>query len=169
MLQTQRVVVVAAVILVFFILLLQCVNFINYPHDVKPIFESFTSAGPTRPDDCLCLPGYVPSKTKSDKVISGLVVHHKKKMWTLYFLPSGSRTAYWIPSCTMEGVSHNFCSDPMIRLLSTQEWDSMIDSFDKTLTRAIWDDIHKTTTTSAFFCQRLTDSSDTKACTVLSK
>ena len=167
MLHTQRTVILGAILVLFFILFTQCVQFIKEPKAIQ--IESFTSTGPTRPDDCLCLPGYVPSNTKSSQPMSGVIVHHQNKMWTLYFLPSGSRTAYWIPSCTMEGVSHNFCSDPMIRTLKAKERDSMIDSFDKTLTKSIWNDIHAKTKTDTYFCQKLTDPSDTQKCTPLSK
>lgn len=169
MLQTQRIVITGVLIAVFFLLFLQCMNFIQAPEMARPIFESFTSAGPTRPGDCLCLPGYVPSNTKSGQRMSGLVIQKETEQGKLYFFPFGSRIAYWIPACTMQGITHNFCTDPMKRTLTVKEWSSMLDSFDKTLTTSVWNDIHKTTTTPTFFCQKLTDASDTKACTVLSK
>jgi hypothetical protein len=164
MLHTQRTILLGATLVLFFILLTQCLQFIKEPKALQ--IESFTSMGPTRPDDCLCLPGYVPSNTK-DSGMGGIIVDHEKRQGHLYYLPSGSRIAYWIPSCNIAGIDINFCS-ASIRRLTSKEWTSMIDSFDKTFTKQLWDSIHSKSKTDIYFCQKLTDSSDTKKCTPLS-
>jgi hypothetical protein len=161
----QRIIIVSALIVIFFLLLLQCMNFIRSPESAKQVFESFTSAGPTRPGDCLCLPGYVPSNTKA-KGMAGQVINQTGRP-ELYFLPSGTKIANWIPSCNMQGIDLNFCSN--YRVLSKVEFDSIVDSIGPTLTTNLWNEIHKTTITSTFFCQKLTDPADVKSCTVLSK
>ena len=165
MLQTQRIVITGALIAVFFLLFLQCMNFIQAPELARPIFESFTSTGPTRPGDCLCLPGYVPSNTKGEK-LGGTIVRPPSGAW--YFIPDGTRKGYWIPSCQPPGINIDFCRKYQPRDVKWNEFSSLVDSTG-TLTASIWNDIHKTTTTPTFFCQKLTDPSDTKACTVLSK
>ena len=165
MLHTQRSVILGAVLVLFFVLLTQCLQFIKEPKAVH--FESFTNAGPTRPDDCLCLPGYVPSNTK-ELGLGGIIVDHEKRQGHLYFLPSGSRIAYWIPACNITGININFCSTTR-RTLNSKEWNSMIDSYDKTFTKQLWDSTHAKSKTDIYFCQKLTDPSDTQKCTPLSK
>ena len=167
MLGPQRSVIIAALLVVFFLLLLQCVSFMETPVAPHMKKEAFTNAGPTRPDDCLCLPGYVPSNAKEDR-LGGTVIQRHTKIGTWYFLPSGSRNAYWINSCKIPGIDLDFCKLTP-RTLNAQEWSSMVDTFDKRVTKDMWDQIHATSTTPVFFCQRLTDATDVKPCTVLSK
>ncbi len=162
MLQTQRKVLIGIVLLLFFLLFTQCLQFIKEPKVITS--ESFMNAGPTRPDDCLCLPGYVPSNTK-ESGISGKVINQFGRP-ELYFLPSGSRTAHWIPSCTMQGIDYNFCAS--FRVLQKREFDSMVDLIGPTLTTKMWNDIHNTTKTDVYFCQNLKDPTDTRKCTTLS-
>lgn len=163
MLHTQRTVIIGAVLVLFLVLFTQCLQFIKEPKAIQ--FESFTNAGPTRPDDCLCLPGYVPSNTK-ESGMGGIIVEHQNMMGRYYYLPSGSRTAYWFPDCMISGISINFCSAPR-RLLSSKEWNSMIDNYDKTFTKQLWDSTHDKSKTETYFCQKLTDPSDTQKCTLL--
>lgn len=165
MLQTQRIVILGAVLVLFFVLFTQCIQFIKKPKAIQ--FESFTNAGPTRPDDCLCLPGYVPSNTKQTRGIGGTIVRPPAGSW--FFIPKGERTAYWIPSCRPQGINIDFCSKPEYqpRDVSWKELSSLVDSWDKTLTASLWNDIHKTTKTEIYFCQKLTDTNDTQKCTPL--
>jgi len=167
MLGTQRTVVIAAVIAVFFILLLQCLTFMRTPDASNAIKETFvtTSAGPTRPDDCLCLPGYVPSNAKGNSLAGSIIRQNNKAEW--YFIPSGTRTAYWIPACRINGIDVDFCAKYQPRMVTASEFKSLVDTFDKTLTASLWNELHATTTTPVFFCQRLTDATDVKACTVI--
>ncbi len=150
-----------AVLTVFiFILFLQCLRFMQgEPPLIQEAFVSTNSI--TRPDDCLCLPGYVPSRTKA-KGVGGEVINIFGKP-ELLFLPSGSRTVHWIPSCTMQGIEMNFCSK--YRVLSQAEFNNLVDTWGPTLSLSLWNELQGSTLTPNYFCQRLTDPADVKQCT----
>jgi hypothetical protein len=156
----QQKFLVAVLVVFIFILFLQCFRFMQ--GEPLLIQEAFVSTnGITRPDDCLCLPGYVPSRTKA-KGVGGQVLQIRNKP-ELYFLPSGLRTAHWIPSCTMQGIEMNFCSG--FRVVSDMEWNSLVDNKGPTLSLSLWNDMQGSTLTPTYFCQRLTDPADVKQCT----
>jgi len=121
--------------------------------------EGFDSQykAPTRATDCQCLPGYIPSNTRSQFGGRFVLVDSG---WGINFLPDGTKNAHWVKSCNMCNI--NICDPKNYTNMTAGEFTRNYTlKYDKIFDCSL---IPAPQPAGTFFCKHLEDPSKTRKC-----
>ena len=161
-LAVERIVLIVALVILFFGLALYGWDLCSLMNmNEKEGFTNLTSetSAPTRASDCRCLPGYIPSNTPAQTKYGGRIIHRNGP---IFYIPNGSNKKHWVSSCTQCNVGINFC-DPNVYVNVTDKEASVYED-GPMLTCAVLKESLGKKESPNYFCQSLSDPTQTKSC-----
>ena len=139
------------------------IDFMRKPVPIEkkePTKESF-SVAPTKVSECNCLPGYIASNTVYKSPNGGNVLHYKG---SLMFNPDGTKDTYGITQCVMCNNGYSFCDPNVFIEMTNKDSEFKTYTYKGTFNCEIQAAAKDKKDSDTYFCKKLGDPTQTKAC-----